>query len=345
MRVSLQLGKLTIIRSPYTKGNTSALKIHRLGSKHVLPHLDVQAGELRVRIIDVVEPSTMSVVLHVQPEQEVQIVSTPRMVLKVYDRQFSHKLREFKNTGPATSATEDQFAAFVCQGSMPKFLANYEESGPWAYEKWDVPKLEAYFYARSALSHEVELEIYDRLSNMQGVHVPRLFADVRLNAQRTTTKEYDNLAEYTEVRALLMEYIPGFTMDNLVTEAPESDWAPICNQAIEVVRKIADNDFINFDIKPRNIVVRRGGEGLYQVFYLDFGECRFRDPSDSDEVWRERKRQKNEEGAVGYLMMNRISFAKGKKGKKYKGTPPLPWEYKPSSRFEGEYIELYDNAE
>lgn len=103
---------------------------------------------------------------------------------------------------------------------------------------------------------------------------------------------------------------------------------------------------INFDIKTRNILVRRAEEEpSYQVFYLDFGECRFRGPFDSDEVWRERKRQKNEEGAVGYMMMNAISFAKGKKGKKYKGTVPLPWQYEPSGRFDGEYVELYGNAE
>jgi hypothetical protein len=47
---------------------------------------------------------------------------------------------------------------------------------------------------------------------------------------------------------------------------------------------------------------------------------------------------------VGYIMKNHISRAKGKKGKKYKGILPLPWEYKPSLRFEGEYIELYENV-
>jgi serine/threonine protein kinase len=285
----------------------------------------------------------MSVVLHV--EQEGQTAPTPRMILKVYDRRFSAELREFKDAGPATIEAEDRFTAFVREGSMSQFLVDYEESGPWAYDEWDAPKREAYFYARSVLSHEIELEVYDRLVDMQGVHVPTLFADVRLVPQKTTTGQYETLTAYTETRALLMEYIPGFTLDNLVTEVPESDWAHLCDQAIEVIRKIADNDFINFDIKLRNIIVRRSDEGLYQVFYLDFGEGRFRDPSDSDEMWRERKRQKNEEGAVGYIMMNRISYAKGKKGKKYKGTLPLPWEYKSSSRFEGEYIELYENAE
>ena len=282
----------------------------------------------------------MSVVLHV--EQEGQTAPTPRMILKVYDRRFSAELREFKDAGPATIEAEDRFTAFVREGSMSQFLVDYEESGPWAYDEWDAPKREAYFYARSILSHEIELEVYDRLVNMQGIHVPTLYADVRLAPH---TVQDESLIEYTETRALLMEYITGFTLDNLVTEAPESDWAPICDQAIEVIRKIADNDFINFDIKPRNIIVRSSDEGSHQVFYLDFGECRFRDPSDSDEMWRERKRQKNEEGAVGYIMMNRISYAKGKKGKKYKGSLPLPWEYKSSSRFEGEYIELYENAE
>lgn len=287
----------------------------------------------------------MSVVLHVGLEQEDQTAPMSRMILKVYDRRFSPQLREFKDTGPATSATEDQFIDFVCRGSLPQFLADYEELGPWAYDEWDASKLEAYFYFRSTLSHEVELEVYDRLVGMQGIHVPTLFADVRLAPRKITADQDESLTEYTATRALLIEYIPGFTLGNLVTEAPESDWAPICDQAIEVIRKIADNDFINFDVKPRNIIVRRFDEGLHQVFYLDFGECRFRDSSDSDEVWRERKCQKDEEGAVGYIMMNCISYAKGKKGKKYKGSLPLPWEYKPSSRFEGDYIELYDNAE
>lgn len=77
---------------------------------------------------------------------------------------------------------------------------------------------------------------------------------------------------------------------------------------------------------------------------MDLGQCGFRDPSDSDEVWRERKRQKDEEGAVGYIMMNHISRAKGKKGRKYKGTVPSPWNYTPFTRFEGEGIELFENA-
>ncbi|THW50133.1 hypothetical protein D6D21_02105 [Aureobasidium pullulans] len=229
---------------------------------------------------------------------------------------------------------------------MPEFLLDYEENGPWAYDEWDMPKREAYFYARSSLNHEIELDVYDKLVDMQGIHIPTLFADVRLSPQHVVMQQDEGLTEYTEIRAILMEYISGFPLHDIVKETPESDWASICNQAVDIMRKIAEYNFINFDIKTRNILVRRGErESSYQMFYLDFGECRFRDHSDSDEVWRERKRQKDEEGAVGYMMMNAISFAKGKKGKNYKGTLPLPWQYEPSGSFDGEYIELYGNVE
>jgi serine/threonine protein kinase len=314
-----------------------------------MPQLRSHTQELQAKIVDIVTPSTMSIVLQVELEHQDSSVPVQRMILKVYDRQFSAQLREYKDTGPATSASETQFCAFVRRGSMPRFLREYEESGPWeswAHGEWDVVKREAYFYAKSTQSHEVELEIYDHLVEMQGIHIPTIFADVRLDPQHDSPEKDESLVQYTEIRAVLMQYIPGLPMNDIVTEVPESDWAPICDQAIDVIRRISDNDFINFDIKPRNILVRRNEEEEvpYQVFYLDFGECGFRDPSDSDETWRERKRQRNEEGAVGYIMTNHISYAKGKKGKKYKGPLPLPWEYKPSLRFEGEYIELYDDA-
>jgi serine/threonine protein kinase len=170
----------------------------------------------------------------------------------------------------------------------------------------------------------------------------RSLADIQLVPQHATAESDESLTQYTEVRAILMEDISGFPLDDIITEVPESDWATVCDQAIEVIRKIAERDFINFDIETRNIIVRCSDECSYQVLFLDFGQSGFRDSSDSGEIWRECKRQKDEEGAVGYIMMNHISRAKGKKGKKYKGTIPLPWEYKPSTRPEGEAIELYE---
>jgi hypothetical protein len=178
-----------------------ALKIHRRGIKGSIPQLDGHVQELQAKIIEVIEPSTMSIVLQVEPEQQDPSVPTLKMILKVYDRQFSPQLREFKETGPATYASEAQFCAFVRRGSVPRFLAEYEGNGPWgswAHGEWDVVKREACYYAKSTQSHGVELEIYDRLVEMQGIHVPTIFADLRLAPQHTKTERDENLVQYTQ---------------------------------------------------------------------------------------------------------------------------------------------------
>ncbi|PVI00679.1 hypothetical protein DM02DRAFT_526524 [Periconia macrospinosa] len=284
----------------------------------------------------------MSVVVELELEPEDQIFSTERVILKVYDRQFSLELRQFKDMGLATKASEEQYATFLRQGSMSQFLEDYAENGRSAYEEWTVPQLEAYFHVQTAQMHDVEVEVYNRLINLQGAYIPKLLADVRIAPQHAATELEASLMEYTEIRGIIVEHIPGFHLLDLVKETPESDWPVICDQAIDAVRKVTDQDFINLDLNTGNMLVRRGEEeSTYQVFFIDFALCRFREASDSDEMWRERKRQADEEGAVGYLLADCIAYAKGKKGKKYKGNLPLPWVYTPSSRFDGEYIELH----
>lgn len=336
------------MRSPYMRGATLTLKVLRPGIKEFIPQLNDHAKELQVKITDVFEPSTMSVVLKVELEQQNSDVPAPTMVLKVYDHRHSLGLRESLSIGPATKASDEHFFALVHGGFLSQFSEECEENGAWsswAYAKWGVGGQEALAYLKSIQSHEVTLKVYDQLVAMQGIHVPSVFADVRLASQHVTSEENESLTQSPETRALLMEHISGFPLCDLVTEVPESEWAPICDQAIEIIKKIAEHDFIYFDVKPRNTIVRPSEEGSYHVFYLDFGESEVRDLSESDEAWRERKRQKNEEGAIGYTMMNYISRAKGKKGRKYKGPLPLPWEYRPSLRFESDFVGLFENSD
>ncbi|KAK8051616.1 hypothetical protein PG993_003001 [Apiospora rasikravindrae] len=353
------------LESPYIEGNILTLKIHRLGNKHAPPQLNRDARELKAKIIDVVGSSDWSivVVLELEPEAQTASAAASRAVLKVYDRQFSQRLRRFHDSvfettaGPATSESEIQYTAFLRQGFMPQFLAHHADvNKPWPFEEWDMPKREAYFYAECANRHDRELAVYDRLIDVQGIHIPTLFADVRLAAQQpaaTTagTRLLDeNLTKYSEIPAILIEYIPGFPLSDLFKETPESDWPVLCNQAVETVRKIIKDDFRHLDMDlGHGLVVRRRGNhekgeawppSSYQVFYIDFALCEFRDADDrSDEEWRERKRAACEEGGVGYLLANHWSYAKGKNGKRYKGSIPLPWTYTPAMSFGGEPLE------
>jgi hypothetical protein len=74
-------------------------------------------------------------------------------------------------------------------------MAEYGNNGPWGswFEgQWDLPKREAYSYARSTQGYGVELEIYNHLVDLQSVHVPTIFADVQLVPQHVTAGRDEN---------------------------------------------------------------------------------------------------------------------------------------------------------
>ncbi|CAG9977244.1 unnamed protein product [Clonostachys byssicola] len=336
------------LQSPYVKGNTLTLSVRRVGKKSPL-QLD-DGDEVRARIVDVIEPATLSVVVVVEVDapskqegQTIQPTSTVKMVLKVFDRRFSSQLREeLKSSGPSTLATEKEYLGFLEQGSMADFVANYNKDYKFTSDDWDSPMQEAHFSLTCARMKETEARIYDYLGDLQGIHIPTFYADVQIASKPVAGEQiHRNLAKYLDVGAILIEYIPGFLLSDMVTESPEPAWPGICDQAIQVVHKIIGHHFVNTDMQTRNVIVRRDGEENYQVFYIDFGLCDFRDPLDSDEVWMEYAYQNAEENRIGWSLANAISRAKGKKGKRYKGKLPLPWEFTPSNRFRAQDIDDY----
>ncbi|VUC25902.1 unnamed protein product [Clonostachys rosea] len=336
------------LQSPYVKGNTLKLNVGRVGRKSPLKLDD--GAEVQVRIVDVIEPATLSVVVIVEleptsePKDQANYSNSPiKMVLKVFDRRFSLQLREeLKSSDPSTVATEEEYLGFLRQGSMPDFAADYNKYYKFTSDDWDSPMKEAYFSLTCARMKETEARIYDYLVDLQGIHIPKFYADVQVASQPAAGEHLDSsLAEYLEVGAILIEYIPGFLLSTMVTETPESAWPGICNQAIDVVQKIVGHHFVNTDMQTRNVIVRREEAEEYRVFYIDFGLCDFRDPSDSDEVWTQYAYQEAEENRIGWSLANAISRAKGKNGKKYEGKLPLSWEFTPSNRFVGQDIEDY----
>ncbi|THZ33298.1 hypothetical protein D6C90_08524, partial [Aureobasidium pullulans] len=92
------------------------LRMKRLGSKSAVPQLSGNVKELNVEVVDIIQPSTMCIVLQIKLQQEERHPSSPTMILKIYDRQYSPQLRKFKHSGPATAETEDQFIAFLRRG-------------------------------------------------------------------------------------------------------------------------------------------------------------------------------------------------------------------------------------
>ncbi|GAB1312399.1 hypothetical protein MFIFM68171_02609 [Madurella fahalii] len=130
----------------------------------------------------------------------------------------------------------------------------------------------------------------------------------------------DPQRRHFQIKGVLLEYIPGFSLRDLSTNAPPGSWQDIANQAVEIARSLGDHGVLNRDVRPDNFIVchrtsdakgldgRESGEedGGFHVFMIDFGQSRVRGDNESDFDWGRDKWQQDEEGAVGLVMQHRL---------------------------------------
>ncbi|CAI6087205.1 unnamed protein product [Clonostachys chloroleuca] len=339
---------------PYYTNNILELKIKTVGKKSSRNLKD--GGYIKARVVDILQPSTLSVVMVVEllePVEQDQDRFGPgpgpqQLILKMYDRRFSPHLREEINAGgSATRETETKFVNFLDEDRMPGFFTLYQNAAGFVNNLfWSTAQKEAYLALFAADMNRSEVLAYDHLVHLQGDAVPVFHADVQLALRSAPDQSSHPLAG---VEGVLLDYIPGFPMTELGDKVPEKEWPAICDQAIEKVNKIIDLPFINHDMVLRNTIVSGGeGGGQYKVYYIDFAMCDFRSEFDPDEIWRERKRRADEEGKIGFYLSSCLSVARIEKAKKrYEGRdapdpPPPGWKFMPSNLFAGKAMKLPD---
>ncbi|TGO45749.1 hypothetical protein BCON_0368g00010 [Botryotinia convoluta] len=54
------------------------------------------------------------------------------------------------------------------------------------------------------------------------------------------------------------------------------------------------------------MVTRQPTQGKYRVIMLDFAQCTFREPEETDKQWGRKKWNQDEEGAIGLVMRHRL---------------------------------------
>jgi hypothetical protein len=306
------------LTSPYVKGSEFLLKLQDFGPS-VPPELK-SLTELRVKIEDVFLGGNNSVALCVT---DVSGKIPVKLVLKLFERTFSHRASNFQ---PATIASEAAYEDIVREGKVEEcWNQDIDEDVRTMGEN------EAYHFRWVLQFHDAEVTAYRIMAGLQGQHIPKFFADVLLdnglNAQFT-----EQFPKYGLVHGILIEFVEGFPLNELGSNAPEPTWAAICDQVISVVNMIGDHGILNNDTASENVLVRPTDDG-HQVVFFDFAYCYPRSAYSSNEDWIESKRQEDEEARLGARMELIISRAKGKKGKLYKGNAPLPWTYVPSHRY------------
>ncbi|KAE8398646.1 hypothetical protein BDV37DRAFT_275938 [Aspergillus pseudonomiae] len=261
-----------VTECPYVVGNEIALHIDRQQVKATIAHI--------------FEPFTFScamVVLLDRPSQSLQL--NGHMVLKLYDRRFATGFREDQKSNPWTPDIEQQYQQFVLNGDASNFVARLDND-----DGFD----ETYLYTRTRDFYETEIEVYVTLKDIQGEHVPKLFTCVTLHG--SSALHDASVSKYTDIPGILLEYIDGF---------PLTDQS-LCEQAINIIHQVGDRGILNEGVKTRSFVIQKSPERRFKMFMLDFALCKFRRDYESEKEWWEWKAIQDEEGAVGYIMRNRL---------------------------------------
>lgn len=168
---------------------------------------------------------------------------------------------------------------------------------------------------------KAEVATYSALTKHQGEFIPRLLAEITLDISPPDLAFSAQQQEPSQVKGILLEYLPGFSLSSIAQNAPQASWQSIVDQAIKIVHILGDHNILNTDVRPDNFVVvpkRRRAQAMdeensaeYQVFMIDFGQCRLRREDESDAEWGRAKWIQDEEGAVGAvmrMMLRKIGF-------------------------------------
>ena len=189
---------------------------------------------------------------------------------------------------------------------------------------WDTAKNEAWIQVRCREMWKAEIGIYNRLADLQGSCVPQLYHEVTfdpLDLPPTATDVF-------EVPGILIEYIDGFTLEDVHLQAPQSHWQYLCDQAMEVVNRISDRNVLNQDVRRGNMIVRKKKDtpienghtpkpsdpklgDIYDVLAIDFGLSRLRRPNETDDQWREAKFEQHEDENIGLVMASALKKSHG----------------------------------
>lgn len=230
-------------------------------------------------------------------------------VLKIYDRRFAAQLRADNKIEPWTPAHEMVLGTFVQSGEAQKFLDSLRNNDDFEEPEdgWNVAENETYLLDQCLNLYNMETSVYKKLQDQQGKSIPQLRGQYSLILDtHTHTTESETSDDLSSVKGILLEHIPGFTLSDLATDAPQEAWQSILDRTIQIVHILSDSGILNQDVRTSNVLVTRGANE-YRVVMIDFALCRFRDEYGSEDEWGRAKWSQDEEGAIGMVVQSRMA--------------------------------------
>jgi hypothetical protein len=280
------VGKLTSSDSTYQEGKTLNLHLVEsfLSSAATLPNITV-------RITHLFQPSTLSVVMKVDLENDPQPA-----ILKLFDNRFTLDLREDYKCTTWNEGLEAAYLRFIQSGEAEKFVGSWEDDD----REWTPAQIETWIRMKCCEFFRAEVSVYKRLVDLQGDCIPKLLGIVSM---KTQCSDDLRVQEHTVIHGLLLSYHNGFNLSDLADNASKEDWQSIGDKAVNIVNLIGDYGVLNQDVRPENCIVTKRATGpKHKVFLIDFGLARLRGERESDREWLEAKCRENEEHSMGAVI-------------------------------------------
>ncbi|KAF0636544.1 hypothetical protein FPSE5266_08061 [Fusarium pseudograminearum] len=219
--------------------------------------------------------------------------------LKMFDRRSAEQLREDSWVEPWSEDLENNFTEGIKSGKVEKLLENLRTIPNYKRETeddWDAAEEEADVVHQLQNLYKDEVATYLRLASYQGICIPRLLGTVTFDMSPPNVALTEQQRELYQQKGIILEYLRGFTLRDMIHRAAAVAWQDIFDQAIKIVDILGDHNILNKDVRLENfMVVPRPNK--YQVFMIDFGLCRFRGDDESDEEWGRDKWMEDEDGA------------------------------------------------
>ncbi|KIJ99335.1 hypothetical protein K443DRAFT_680070 [Laccaria amethystina LaAM-08-1] len=261
-------------------------------------------------------PFTMSPVVRVSLLDPASMGAS-EAVLKLYDYRCMANVREEMDDNRSWSETKE--LAYQQHLKDPRESLHEEDMSDGEFE--------AYLEEQSQLFYKQEKQTYERLKEGQGTWLPKLYCSVSISRPDGTT-----------VKGLLLEYIPSISLRDFVSTwtsrvppLPIDLLKRVADTAVALIDRASDFDVLNLDVRIDNVLVRESaldvGEAEpepYPVVLIDLAGCRLRQPDEPDEEWRKAKRDQDESGAMGCVLLMKVEQQIGKD----------IWTYERSTRYD-----------
>lgn len=261
--------------------------------------LQIPDGEqpLKAKITKVFEPFTQSCNMLVSIESHFP-EPNGEFILKLIDRRYATQLRQDQRVHPWTQEIESQYHQFILNGGIIEFLDMLDSLDGELEDDLDDVRNEAFIsnMARDLVDNEVDA--YKTLEDLQGKRVPRFFGSVKIAS--SLDRPYA-VSEYTDIRGLLIEYVQGFPLDDLVIRASKKTWKTIGRKVMGTLRAVRARGIVNLNARARSFIV---SPKSLNVRMINFIQCRFREQYGTEEEWRRVQRGFEDEETIGHVLEN-----------------------------------------